>query len=443
MFMDECESRPMVHPLVRIAQEYDIEAQAANGYSLADLLENLLSKDKHDEAVSTYAAHISVLTQDVQLGSANIHEEPQTSALFGLLASSFWHASILDNLASEAEKEVGYEDEQSDYHAKRQWIYQDKRQESEYGFDFGIATSLPDNKVKITVFQAKRPATEEHYNNISLGHRVREQSGLNLPVNRNQLSLDIKSVRKSIKNNASIIPPKRLRHLQNTLADLTYIYKNRDELALPLAQKESLNNIIGIIKEKDSLYDAIEEMCTCQTNIAIATYHGDDSMFSARFSYYQYEAFLSLAIGGWTHDHRSPNAPNWCHYVQWLNGANGPSWSTPLQSALKTSGRMDDSHRTFASTLSSALSPSDQTIGLILPRNHARAFAAILLDKSPNLTWGVTADTHRLAHELLIELGCPPNQVMQPLRAAHIADQQSHHGQDDDNEPGLDDGLEI
>ena len=163
----------MEHPLLALARAYD-RAVPSEGHTLRDEVESWLETEPA-EAVVAYAAHFSVLTQTCQLGRHGIWEEPQTDALYGLLASSLWHAQFLEDSYPVSPEEDG------ERPRTRYWVHQNKNQEAQSGYDFGIVTHFGENNVKITLFQAKRPKDEAAWKKISLGHVIRKNTGQTPP----------------------------------------------------------------------------------------------------------------------------------------------------------------------------------------------------------------------------------------------------------------------
>jgi len=333
-----------------------------------------------------------------------------------LLASAFWHASVLDNLGSEIEAKLAGDDAQIVYHPKRQWVYQDREQESEYGFDFGIVTSLPDDKVKITVFQAKRPASEEATSKISIGHRVRETIRPHLPATREDLDNEINITKQKINSALIAGTVSKQKHLRKKLVQLRSVKKNLSKHLCAMDQRHALQKIVEAFKKTPELKHIVDWLFDDHYVLTGAIRRDVGSLFNNQYSYLQSEAFLALATQGWTHISRASDTENWCHYVQWVNGRDGHSWSASIQDVLRLDGCPDGCSSPFARVLANALSPSDESIGLTLPICEVETFASDLLEKAPNLTWGVTADTLELARELLLELGCQEAEIVNPLR---------------------------
>lgn len=382
-------------------------------------LSDLVAKERYDELVSTYAAYISSKIQDDRLGAENIHEEPQTSALFGLLASSFWHASILDAVAAASEKSSADAAVDGRYRSKRQWIHQDRDQESAYGFDFGIATHLPNTeggagrgRVKITVFQAKRPPEGANHYTIEIKHRVRKGRGYSIPESLEELKekreSNVQKLEELFKKQGQEDPEsvqKKINRMVNSISALDYLEKDWDKHQLPARQKKELRCFRDVLRD-ENLSDAVAHIQKEADLAAYATLLGEGSLLHDDYSYLQTEAFLALAIRGWTHEKRLEGYLNWCHYVQWVNGDDAESWSANLQSVLNSNGINPTPRNPFSETLANALSPCDTTVGLLLPFEEIGDFAVIASKYSPNLVWGVTAHSKDLAYELLRNL-CP------------------------------------
>ena len=349
----------MEHPLLALARAYD-RAVPSEGHTLRDEVESWLETEPA-EAVVAYAAHFSVLTQTCQLGRHGIWEEPQTDALYGLLASSLWHAQVLDDAY------LVCQERDNEYPRKRYWVHQNKKQEAQSGYDFGIVTPFGENNVKITLFQAKRPRDEAEWKQISLSHEVRKKTGQTPPD-----GTPAKEQQKAI-----------------------------------TAIKEWIE---GGAKGDDipSFLDDCGDGPELRENVLR---HGPGSLFYPPFSYLQCDVFLATALRGWLDPNAQTLSGGWCHYVQWVNRNAGAPWSVTLEDALATGGSAYKCRKPFAQVLTAALSSFDGTIGLRLERTALNAFTGIINGLLPGLAWGSVADQPEIANALLYDCGVAPEDI--------------------------------
>jgi len=354
----------MPHPLLVLAGAYDRAVQSEGHTTLRDKVEWWLEVEPPEpaEAEVAYAAHFSVLTQTCQLGRHGIWEEPQTDALYGLLASSLWHAQVLDDAYPV------WPERDNEYPRKRYyWVHQNKKQEAQSGYDFGIVTHFGENNVKITLFQAKRPQTEAMWKQISLSHEVRANT-------------------------------------RETPQDDTPAKKQQDAITTIkrwIAGGGSVEDILSILDNTPNAQELREN----------ALQHGPGSLFYPPYSYLQCDVFLATALRGWVDPDAETLSGGWCHYVQWVNQNAGAPWSVTLEDALATGGSAYDRKKPFAEVLTAALSSNDETIGLRLERTALNAFTGVINGLLPGLAWGSVADQPEIANALLYDCGVAPEDI--------------------------------
>lgn len=405
----------MQHPLLALAEAYDRAVPPSPGSgSLSACIARRLIKAPRD-ALDAYAAHFSVLTQACQLGRHGILEEPQTDALYGLLASSFWHAGVLDD-AYLASTEAAGEERDEAVTRKRYWVHQSKTQEAETGFDFGIVTPCGGRLVKVTLFQAKRPAQDQDPKKISLAHMVRKASRMTLhehcaawKQSRDKLVHQIREAKAKAKEQ-----PGLLRTLQGKKNKLRHEAEHWNDDAGPRAQLAAIATIREAFAGGATVAEALRFFDDSAEFAEDASRCGEDSLFRAPYSYRQCDAFLATAIRGW----RAPGAKTlpggWCHYAQWLNRGTGEPWSVPLERAFALSGAgRDDTHRRpFAAVLTAALSATDRTVGLIVTEKDLRDLTGAIMSDLPALVWGSGANRPEIARDLLHQCGVPAAEIV-------------------------------
>lgn len=397
----------MLHPLLALAAAYDHAVPLPNERpSLECLLRSCLRSATPDEAICHYAGHFSVLTQAYQLGDHGVLEEPQTDALYGLLASSFWHARVLDD-AYLASLTAASEEYDKSVPRKRYWMHQSKTQEVESGFDFGIVTLCDEGKVKVTLFQAKRPSNDAKPAKLSLGHVVREGRGLRLHRDENELQKDLHSVQQKIDDAVKFDKSKDLELLRRKKEKFECEKENWSDHTVPRAQLKELAKIRDAFsqgKTVDSVLKSIKNTKEFTKNITPCR---EDSLFNKNYSYEQYYAFLATAIRGWLWEDAQTLPNGWCHYAQWVNRSAGEPWSLRLEEAfaLGKNEQAGENRRRFAEVLVAALSSKDRTVGLMVYENELRDLAGLIMSDLPGLVWGAVAEREDIALELLYQCG--------------------------------------
>lgn len=401
----------MEHPLLALAAAYDRAVPPLYGRSpLVELMEPWLNYQRPDEPLCHYAAHFSVLTQAYQLGDHGVLEEPQTDALYGLLASSFWHARVLDDAYrafTEAPELHGDETPRQRY-----WLHQSKTQEAESGVDFGIVTSWGDDHVKVTLFQAKRPAKEQNPKKLSLDHMVRKAGGIPVHEHEAVLRQAYYEAGMQLKQEKRHGNEQRIRVLEEKRKELKRAYKRWETCALP--QSEAISAICTVLKEGGTASDVLAAIDDNNEIAEHITRTGWDSLFNPPYSYRQIEAFLVTAIRGWRWQGAQRLPEGWCHYVQWVNRSAGEPWSVRLEQAfaLRTDRQEDNYHRSFAEILAAALSSEDHTVGLIIPGAALGALTRAIKGDLPELVWGSVAERPEIARNLLLQCGVPETEIV-------------------------------
>lgn len=408
----------MEHPLLALAAAYDRAVPPLYGRSpLVELMEPWLNYQRPDEPLCHYAAHFSVLTQAYQLGDHGVLEEPQTDALYGLLASSFWHARVLDDAyrAFTGAPEL-HEDETP---RQRYWLHQSKTQEAESGVDFGIVTSCDDDHVKVTLFQAKRPAKKQNPKTLSLDHMVRKD-GKKLRENKAELDAALREVEWQIEleKQKKDAEDKQARDRLEDLLEKQKKLQDEDaeweDHAGPRAQREAISRIRSYLEEgcnADHVMHFFNDDADLAKNISL---RDADSLFRYPYSYPQCDAFLGTAIRGWRWPDAQRLPEGWCHYAQWVNRSAGEPWSVRLEQAfaLLNNKHDDNCRRSFAEILAAALSSEDRTVGLIIPGAGLDDLTRAIKDDLPELVWGSVAERPEIARNLLLQCGVHETEIV-------------------------------
>lgn len=392
----------MPHPLLAFAAAYDhllspLFKRPSLKVYMELWLENLLPGD----AISYYAAYFSVLTQTYQLGDYGILEEPQTDALYGLLASSFWHAMVLDN---------AYRAYDTEAPRRCYWLHQRKPQEAKSGFDFGIITSCDDGRVKVTLFQAKRPAKENNPLKLCPDHIVR--------ANKMKLHTDIEALNQSLEEvDKQLDKAAKGSDEQKTLQEkkkwLEKENDNWDHYAPARAQLEAITVICAVLEEGGTADNALEVINDCVEFSENITRMDEGSLFNSPHSYRQSQVFLVTAIRGWQMENARTLPNGWCHYAQWVNRSEGEPWSVRLESAiaLLNNKEIDHCRRSFAEVLGASLSSTDETVGLIIDEGDLGRLTGAIMRYLPGLVWGAVAEQPGIARDLLRQCGVPEKEI--------------------------------
>ncbi|MFT9089477.1 MAG: hypothetical protein ABF479_00455 [Gluconacetobacter sp.] len=393
----------MPHPLLALAEAYDRVVPSTPGStSFSAMMAGWLANDAPGEALVGYAARYSVLTQTCQLGRHGILEEPQTDALYGLLASSFWHAGILDD-AYLASADGAGEERDDDAARKRYWVHQSKFQEAKSGFDFGIVTPFVDGRLKVTLFQAKRPRSEGTWRELFLGQVVRAGKEPAFPVDREALHQELRDLNEKIATAKKEGRP--IGVFAERRNELKSLQGRWDKHSAALAQKAAIAKIKGWIKIGTKPADIPRILGEDKEMWESALRCGPGSLFNKPYSYPQSDVFLATALRGWVHPGAETLPRGWCHYVQWVNQRDGAPWSVPLEWALATDGRAYRVSAPFAEILAAALSSYDDTTGLLLAHEDLDRFTGLVSDQLPSLVWGCVANRRDIAYDLLYACG--------------------------------------
>lgn len=404
----------MQHPFLALAAAYDQSVPPSSVRpSLKRLMEDWLMSDP-GEAICHYAASFSVLTQAYQLGDHGVLEEPQTDALFGLLASSFWHARVLDD-AYQASEDAAHAEHTGGRSRARYWVHQRKHQEAESGFDFGIITPCSNHCVKVTLFQAKRPANDASSGKLSLGYVVREASGLRLHRDTAEWNKAWDTVQKKISEAKKSEDCLSLRRKE---ADLDREDETWDDHAGPRKQLHALATIRNALASGATVDSALK---LCEDQEEFAEYiarRGNGSLFNKRYAYEQYYAFLATAISGWQWEGSLTHASSWCYYVQWVNRSAGEPWSIRLEHALASlnteqdTEQDDKNQQPFAEVLAASLSSTDGSVGLMIHEDDLSGLTGLIKSDLPEIVWGAVAEQSEIARNLLLQCGVPEGEIV-------------------------------
>ncbi len=404
----------MPHPLLALAEAYDRAVPPPpEGASFRERMAAWLA-DAPGEALVGYAARFSVLTQTCQLGRHGILEEPQTEALYGLLASSFWHAGVLDDAYLASTEAAGKAPDDAATR-KRYWVHQSKSQEAETGYDFGIVTPFQDGRIKLTLFQAKRPGLHHNWRRLSLTHKVRGNTGIALPESAEALSFAVTMSEVNVEYAEHGADQSAGMVLSDRRNVLTLLQAHWSEYRTQVAQMAAIKALKSWIcdgHDRQYITNVLEEDKKVREDVLR---RGEGSLFTRMFSYLQCDVFLATAVRGWMTPGATTLRGGWCHYVQWMNRRAGAPWSVPLERALATDGNAYEGSTPFADVLTAALSSSDDTIGLLLPREELTAFTGIISEQLPSLVWGCVASRRQIACELLYECGVAQSGCAPPI----------------------------
>jgi hypothetical protein len=404
----------MQHPLLALAAAYDQSVPPSSVRpSLKRLMEDWLESDP-GEAICHYAAHFSVLTQASQLGEHGILEEPQTDALYGLLASSFWHARVLDD-AYQAFEEATHGVDADRSPRACYWLHQSKHQEAESGFDFGIITPCSNHRVKVTLFQAKRPANDASSGKLSLGYVVREARGLRLHRDDAEWTKALQTVQAQISAAKKSEDCSSLRCKEKNL-----LLEKRwwSAHAGPRMQLCALATIRDALASGATVASALK---LCEDHEEFAEYiarRGNGSLFNKRYAYEQYYAFLATAISGWQWEGSLTHASSWCYYVQWVNRSAGEPWSIRLEHALASLNTEQDTkqdkrnQQPFAEVLAASLSSTDGSVGLMIHEDYLSGLTGLIKSDLPEIVWGAVAEQSEIARNLLLQCGVPEGEIV-------------------------------
>jgi len=301
----------MSHPLQILADACNRAVPlSSEGKSFSERMERWLAKAPGD-AVVGYAAHFSVFTQVCQLGRHGILEEPQTDALYGLLASSFWHAGILDD-AYLASAEGAGEERDDEVPRKRYWQHQSKNQEAQSGFDFGIVTPCGKGRVKVTLFQAKRPAREGKWRELCLRQVVRAGKEPPFPVDLAALRQELRDLDKE--KATAERGRKATGDVEARRRFLKLLESSWDNHAAALVQKAVIAEIKGWIKGGTKREDIPKILAEDEEMWESALRCGPGSFFWEPYSYPQSDVFLATALRGWAHGKKEDTLPcGWGH----------------------------------------------------------------------------------------------------------------------------------
>lgn len=374
--------------------------------------------NKPGEAVCRYAAYFSVLTQACQLGDHGVLEEPQTDALYGLLASTFWHARALDDAywACPRKKDKWRSGAMP---GRRYWLHQRKPEEAKSGFDFGIITSCVDDCVKVTLFQAKRPAEAGRPLKLSLNHMVRQADGIAIHDFPKKWKQSRAAVEEEINQANMRGNVQQAGDWKEKRQKLKRLHKQWKTYALP--QSKAISKIYELLDNGKTAKEVLKAINDDAQIAAHITLTGRNSLFTRPYSYRQHDAFLVTAIRGWRIRNAVIPSNGWCHYAQWVNRSAGEPWSVPLEHASTLGDNEQDGgkRQRFAEVLGASLSSEDQTVGLIIPSAELENLIEKVMDDLPGLVWGAVADKPDTARKLLLQCGVPEKEIVPHIGQAY------------------------
>lgn len=321
----------------------------------------LAARDKAWRAtLSRLAAHLAVRNQVMLLGPQRVDEEPQTAALFGLLANALSMVTLL------APDDAG--SSQGPPAAGCYWAHQKKRSdEPRTGGDFGIVTDLDGGMVKLTLFQAKRPQQGQRFEDLRLDHTVHDGMPETPP-----------------ENEASAYSQKRA----------------LDVIKRALARGCPRDQIFEWLGEKDRWH--------------IACHQGKSSLFVPAYSYQQSTAFLAAELHGWRQN-QDAGFGGWCYYVQWPYGDARSPWAISVLKALGPAGGTNASADSlpFVDILAQALSPEETDIGMVIPLGDLGYWAGTISALMPGMLWGGSAGSAEGAVGLVRAVAPTPREIRQ------------------------------
>lgn len=317
-----------------------------------------LSGEDLRTSLSCLAAHIAVRNQVMLLGQHEVDEETQTAALFGFLANALSMVTLLaagytTSLTQKIPIPGCY------------WAHQKKLTEEPYtGADFGIITDVGDGKVKLTLFQAKRPQQNQRFEDLRMTQIVHSD--------------------KPIPSEDNVSAWQQMKRLQ--------------EIKTFLAQGNNINTI-----EDTSFYDG--NFWDYVIN------HGPSSLFVKDYKYEQSTAFLATELIGWLQSRQG----SWCYYAQWSYGKLECPWAISVIAALELNNGYNAISRSlpFVNVLAQALSPKETDIGLIIPFDDVKYWASTISSLMPGIQWGSSAESAEGAANLINAISITQREIQQ------------------------------
>lgn len=335
------------------------------------LSDGLAAKDKAWRAtLSRLAAHLAVRNQVMLLGPQKVDEEPQTAALFGLLANALSMVTLLapDDVGSVHETQI----------PGCYWAHQKKQSdEPRTGGDFGIITDLGGDMVKLTLFQAKRPQQGHQFKDLRHDHRVH---------------------------------PKMLERPPESDPYAYLQYQTLNEIRSLLKKGCSLDKIVKRISQQElrrtggNPNDLWQIVCS----------HGEDSLFISTYSYLQSTVFLAAELKGWLQT-GGASFSGWCYYVQWPYGNVQSPWAISVIEALGPDGGTNAFERSlpFVDILAQALSPEKGEFGIVIPCDDLSDWAEAISALMPGTLWGGSAGSAEGAARLVRTVSPLPREIQQ------------------------------